>query len=210
MRDVNKDRDAWRFIGAIVFAAVVLSSANALAQTCPFDNGGSTLENDGLVLTRYALGLRGATMVANTSFAAADAATIESNIACPACGLRVTDDKDALNNPIFTVADATIISRKLAGFDGTALTNGIASLGTGSRNTPTAVQSFLLAGCGATGGTVTSVTAGAGLTGGTITAAGTITADTAYLQRRVSNSSRASQRMARRVAAHHLPGAAAR
>ncbi|TAG50330.1 MAG: hypothetical protein EAZ30_01150 [Betaproteobacteria bacterium] len=162
------------------------STSGALAQVCPFDNGGSTLTNDGLVLTRYALGLRGSPMVANTSFAAADAATIESNIACPACGLRVTDDRDALNNPIFTVADATIISRKLAGFDGASLTNGIPSLGVGTRNSPTAVQSFLLSGCGATGGTVTSVTAGTGLTGGTVTVSGTIAADTNFLQRRVS------------------------
>jgi hypothetical protein len=146
-------------IALTMFASVAQS---ALASTCPFDNGGSNLENDGLVLTRYALGLRGATMVANTSFAAGDAATIESTIACPSCGLRVTDDKDALSNPIFTVADATIISRRLAGFSGAALTNGVA-LGSGSRNTPAAVQSFLLAGCGATGGTVTSVGAGFGL-----------------------------------------------
>jgi len=84
-----------------------------------------------------------------------------------------------------TVADATIISRKLAGFSGVALTNGL-NLGSGSRNTPAAVNSFLLAGCGATGGTVTSITAGTCLTGGAITASGTIAADTAYLQRRVA------------------------
>jgi hypothetical protein len=182
----TRKRMVLSMLGVSVLAIAQLSSSIATAQTCPFDNGGSTLENDGLVLTRYALGLRGAPMVANTSFAAGDAATIESNIACPSCGLRVTDDKDALNNPIFTVADATIISRKIAGFQGASLTDGL-SLGVGTRNTPAAVQSFLLAGCGATGGTVTSVTAGTGLTGGTITASGTLAADTTYLQRRVSN-----------------------
>jgi uncharacterized coiled-coil protein SlyX len=41
---------------------------------------------------------------------------------------------------------------------------------------------------GGSGGGVTSVTAGSGLTGGTITTTGTIAADTAYLQRRVSAS----------------------
>lgn len=161
-------------LSALAAAMLISASQSARAATCPFDNGGSSLENDGLVLTRYALGLRGAPMVANTSFAAGDAATIESNIACPSCGLRVTDDKDALNNPIFTVADATIISRKLAGFSGAALTNGLGSLGSGSRNTPLAVQSFLTAGCGATGGTVTSIATGAGLTGGAITTTGSI------------------------------------
>lgn len=114
----------WALAAAAALAAsfAALSAAPAFAQVCPFDSGGSSLENDGLVLTRYALGLRGAPMLANTSFAAADAATVESNNACPACGLRVTDDKDALSNPIFTTADATIISRKIAGFSGAALT----------------------------------------------------------------------------------------
>jgi hypothetical protein len=128
-----------RNFGLIVATCAALISVPAHAQTCPFDNGGSTLENDGLVLTRYALGLRGAPMVANTVFAAGDAATIESNIACPACGLNVT------GGATFTTADATIISRKLAGFSGAALTNG---LGLGS-TTVAAVNSFLLAGCGA-------------------------------------------------------------
>jgi hypothetical protein len=184
MKSLNLLRGFKRVCGAataLVAALIVLTvPAASFAQTCPFDNGGSTLENDGLVLTRYALGLRGTTMVANTSFAVGDVATIESNIACPACGLRVTDDNDGLGNPIFTVADATIISRKLAGFGGTALTNGISSLGTGSRNTPAAVQSFLLAGCGATGGTVTNVATGAGLTGGPITATGTVSLASSY------------------------------
>ncbi len=139
--DLNQMRAAMRAVSAMVLAVTAFSPWIVSAQTCPFDNGGSTLENDGLLLTRYALGLRGATMVANTSFATGDAATIESNIACSACGLSVTGDS------AFSVADATIISRKLAGFSGAALTNGLA-LGSGSRNTPAAVQSFLLAGCG--------------------------------------------------------------
>jgi trimeric autotransporter adhesin len=128
-----------RNFGLIVATCAALISVPAHAQTCPFDNGGSTLENDGLVLTRYALGLRGATMVANTSFAAVDAPTIESNIACPSCGLNVT------GGGTFTVADATIISRKIAGFSGPALTNGLGLSGPAV----TAVNSFLLAGCGA-------------------------------------------------------------
>jgi photosystem II stability/assembly factor-like uncharacterized protein len=149
------------------------------AQTCPFDNGGSSLEVDGLILTRYALGLTGAPLVASTGINAVDAPTVEASINCPSCGLNIT------GNPTMTVADATIISRKLAGFSGAALTDNLA-LGSGTRNTPAAVQSFLLAGCGATGGTVTSITAGTGLIGGTITASGAITADTTYLQRRVT------------------------
>ncbi len=154
---------------------------SALAQTCPFDDGNSSLEVEGLILTRYALGITGAPLVASTNINAVDAPTVEALINCPSCGLNIT------GNPAMSVADATIISRKLAGFSGAALTNNLA-LGSGTRNTPAVVQSFLLAGCGATGGTVTSITAGTGLTGGTITASGTLAVDSAVVQLRVSSS----------------------
>ncbi|MGL5002578.1 MAG: hypothetical protein ACRDAM_06525, partial [Casimicrobium sp.] len=148
----------------LAIAAAITSAFphSALAQTCPFDDGNSTLTNEGLVLTRYALGIRGAPLVANTAFAPGDAPTVEATINCPACGLRVTDDRDGLGNPIFTPTDATIISRKIAGLTGTALTDGLA-LGSGTRNTPQAVNSFLLGGCGATGGTVTQIDSGLGI-----------------------------------------------
>ena len=170
-------------VAALITLAGALSLLPVLvsAQTCPFDDGNSSLAVEGLVLTRYALGVTGAPLVANSGIAAVDAPTVEASINCPSCGLNIT------GNPSMTVADATIISRKLAGMTGSALTNGLA-LGSGTRNTPAAVQSFLLAGCGASGGTVTSITAGSGLTGGTISSSGTITADTTYLQRRVSSS----------------------
>lgn len=166
------------FAGVFALLAAVFT-APIHAQTCPFDDGNSSLAVEGLILTRYALGLTGAPLVANTSINAVDAPTVEASINCPSCGLNIT------GNPTMTVVDATIISRKLAGFSGAELTNNLA-LGNGTRNTPAAVQSFLLAGCGATGGTVTSITAGSGLTGGTITGSGTIAADTTYLQRRVA------------------------
>ncbi|MEO7255953.1 MAG: hypothetical protein ABIZ64_17145 [Casimicrobium sp.] len=164
---------------ALLLMLLGLYVPGAHAQTCPFDDGNSSLEVEGLILTRYALGITGAPLVASTGINAVDAPTVEATINCPSCGLNVT------GNPALTVADATIISRKLAGFSGASLTNGLA-LGTGTRNTPALVQSFLLSGCGATGGTVTSITAGSGLTGGTITASGTIAADTTFLQRRVA------------------------
>ena len=49
-----------------------LITAPIHAQTCPFDNGGSSLEVEGLILTRYALGLTSAPLVANTSVNAVD------------------------------------------------------------------------------------------------------------------------------------------
>jgi hypothetical protein len=165
---------------AALTVSLALITAPASAQVCPFDDGNSSLAVEGLILTRYALGITGAPLVASTGINAVDAPSVEAAINCPSCGLNIT------GNATLTVADATIISRKLAGFSGAALTDGVA-LGSGTRNTAAAVQSFLLAGCGASGGTVTSITAGTGLTGGVITGSGTIAADTAFLQRRVSS-----------------------
>lgn len=181
MRGIHCLNDHYKHWRALLAAlATLLLACAAPAQTCPFDDGNSSLEVEGLILTRYALGITGAPLVANTGISAVDAPTVEASINCPSCGLHIT------GNASLTVADATIISRKLAGFQGASLTAGLA-LGSGSRNTPALVQSFLLSGCGATGGTVTSITAGTGLTGGTITAAGTLAADTSYLQRRLSS-----------------------
>jgi hypothetical protein len=111
-------RIAW-----LVAALAAILAAPAFAQICPFDRAGTTLTNEGLVLTRYALGLRNAPLVANTAFASADATTIADTIACPSCGLNVTSS----GSGTFTVADATIISRKMAGYSGAALTNGLVS-----------------------------------------------------------------------------------
>jgi hypothetical protein len=164
-----RTRRALRSVVAAIIAACTfgIGAGSLSAQTCPFDDGNSALTREGLVLTRYALGLRGAPLVAGTDFLSTDAPNVELTIACPSCGLDINGSGD------FDVVDATIISRKLAGLTGTALTDGLA-LGSGTRNTPAAVNSFLLAGCGTTGGTVTSITAGTGLSGGTITATGTI------------------------------------
>ena len=181
---MTRQRDVRALITLPIMAMLLMLSGlpapSAYAQTCSFDDGNASLEVEGLILTRYALGITGAPLVASTNINALDAPTVEATINCPSCGLNIT------GNAMMTVADATIISRKLAGFSGAALTDNLA-LGSGTRNTPAAVQSFLLAGCGATGGTVTSITAGTGLTGGTITASGTIAVDTTFVQRRVSS-----------------------
>lgn len=137
-----------KWIAGISAGLALMLGTPASAQTCPFDDGNSQITREGLVLTRFALGLTGAAMVNGTDFTVADAPTIQSNIACPSCGLNITGNVDGGGNPMVTVADATIISRKLAGFQGASLTAGLA-LGSGTRNTSTAVNSFLLAGCGA-------------------------------------------------------------
>ena len=119
-----------------------LSAAVSFAATCPFDTGGSDAINDGVVLTRYALGITGAPMTASTRYASLDPLQVKANIECVGCALDMNGD-----NQIDAV-DATIIARHLAGFSGAAVTNGLA-LGAGSRSSPTAVTSFLANGCAA-------------------------------------------------------------
>lgn len=133
-----------RIASFVASTSVALSAMIAHAQSaCPFDQDGTSLAREGLVLTRYALNLRGNDLVANTGFTSAEATTIADTLACPSCAAAL----DVNGNNGFDEIDATIISRKIAKFSGSALTNGL-NLGSGSRNTDAAVQSFLTSGCG--------------------------------------------------------------
>ena len=114
---------------------------NAHASTCVFENQSASSTQEGLVLTRYAVGLSGSALVANTGFAASDAATIAANI------VALGDQLDVNRNGSFDITDATIISRKLAGYSDAAATAGIPSAELGSGGAA-GVQSFLLSGCG--------------------------------------------------------------
>jgi hypothetical protein len=131
-------------IGGLFVAPLALAMQTSFAQNvCPFDQAGTTLTREGLVLTRYALNIRGSALVANSGFTSAEAPTIEATLGCASC----TAALDLNGNNAFDATDATIISRRLAGITGTALTNGLA-LGSGSRSNDPAIQSFLTAGCG--------------------------------------------------------------
>jgi len=157
-----------QLIATLTSALLGITSAGLVeAQTCPFDDGNSTLTREGLILTRYALGMRGAPLLEGTDLVGQDPNSIDITVNCPACGLDVN------GNGTFDTTDATIISRKLAGLTGPALTDSL-SLGNGTRNTFAAINSFLLAGCGTSSGTVTNITTGTGLTGGPITTTGTV------------------------------------
>ena len=77
-------RSSLRYRHILLAITARLSVSDTLhAQTCPFDNANSQLTREGVVLTRYALGLTGAALVNGTDFVATDAPTIQSNIACP-------------------------------------------------------------------------------------------------------------------------------
>ncbi len=132
--------------GLVALACAVSALPDAQASTCPFATGGSDAINDGIVLTRYALGITGAPLVASTRYASLDPIQVKANIECVGCALDMNGD-----GAIDTV-DTTIIARHLAGFKGASLTGGLA-LGAGTRNTSAAVASFLANGC-AVGGAI--------------------------------------------------------
>lgn len=127
-------------LSAATTILLVLLSDDALAASCPFDTPGTALTREGLVLSRYANGFTGNALVANSGFAATDAPAIQSNI------VALTDQLDLNRNGSFDTTDATIISRKIAGFSNAAATAGIpaANLGPGGAS---AVNSFLLSSC---------------------------------------------------------------
>ena len=140
-----------RLVSAMLVACGAAVS-QAQVSTCPFDGGGSDAINDGVVLTRYALGITGAPLVASTRYASLDPMQVKGNIECVGCALDMNGD-----GQIDTV-DTTIIARHLAGFKGASLSGGLA-LGAGTRNTSVAVTSFLANGC-AVGGAINAFVQG--------------------------------------------------
>ena len=147
----------------LVCSAVLATSTTATAaSTCPFDTGGSDAVNDGLVLTRYALGITGAPMTASTRYASLDPLQVKNNIECVGCALDMNGDGQ------IDSVDTTIIARHLAGFSGASLTAGLAlgSAPTASRPSLTAITSFLASGCAA-GGAINAFTNGGNAFGAT-------------------------------------------
>lgn len=126
---------------AWVLFLVAAAQAQSIA-VCPFARGGEDLLNEGLVLTRFSLGVRGEPLVSGTRFASLDPAQAVNNIQCLGCSIDLNGDGEV------DATDTTIISRHIAGFTGDALTLGVA-LGAGSRNTSQSVQSFIQSGCSA-------------------------------------------------------------
>lgn len=124
-----------------LLAAVFTPSIHA--QTCPFDTGGSDAVNDGVVLTRYALGITGAPLTASTRYASLDPLQVKANIECVGCALDVNQDG------VVDTIDTTVIARHLAGFSGAAVTNGLGL----TPAVAASVTSFLANGC-AVGGAI--------------------------------------------------------
>jgi uncharacterized protein (DUF1800 family) len=136
-----------------VFASIGLSALGILAAAsnpvfaqvaaCPFNVSGvspAKLSVDGVLLARYAQGLRGAALIANIapsiSLSGAEA-TIAANVT------RLDVDGDAS----FGNSDAAIIGRYLAGFSQDTWATGITFASNAQRKNGTDLQAFLAAGC---------------------------------------------------------------
>ena len=78
-------------IAALTVMAVSMTLLHA-ASTCPFDTGGSDAINDGVVLTRYALGITGAPLIASTRYASLNPLQVKANIECVGCALDINGD----------------------------------------------------------------------------------------------------------------------
>lgn len=114
----------------------------AVVAACPFDNEFTTLDREGLIYLRYALGFNGSALVAGTTYGSQHATAAVEAITCATCAPQI----DVNGDNQFDLTDAQIIARYLAGLRGAALTRGVA-LGAGTRNTPALVNTFIADGC---------------------------------------------------------------
>ncbi len=119
-------------------------AANAQITNCPLNvstaSGAPKFAVDGMLLLRYAVGLRGAPLinkVASASNLSGIEATISSNLS------RLDIDGDGA----FTATDALIIARYMSGFTSSAWLNGIVFAPGAQRKTVAAIEGFLNAGC---------------------------------------------------------------
>lgn len=133
-------------------ACFALLLAPSLAQAaCPFNVtatgvGGDTVTNaanfdllrDGLLLLRYAQGLRGSALVAGTG---ADAVTVGNNISGNLNQLDVNGDG------LFDVQDAQLITRAAFGISSAKLADGIAAVNFATRPDAGAMRAFISGGC---------------------------------------------------------------
>jgi hypothetical protein len=122
-------------------AACGLLAATATQAACPFNvNGNATADalRDGVLLVRYARGLRGAALVAGTS---ANAITVEGTITSN------TDKLDVNGNGVFDLDDAAIIGRSVFGFNQAAWMPDGKAGAYAMRNTATKLKAFVDAGC---------------------------------------------------------------
>lgn len=127
---------------AVALAAFASAGHAAPIGRCPFDRDSAALTRDGIIYLRHALGLRNASLVANTGLSDAQSTAASAAINCASCLSQLDINGDG----VFDVNDASVIARMMAGFTGARLTEGL-SFGVGSRPNAAAQLQFIAAGC---------------------------------------------------------------
>ncbi len=129
-----------------LFCAAVLALpgvSTAQIANCPFNmtgaSGAPKFSVDGMLLLRYAVGLRGAPMINKVS--AANLTSVEAVISSNLSRLDVDGDG------VFNATDALIIARYLSGFTSSAWLSGIVFAPNALRKTAAAIEAFMNAGC---------------------------------------------------------------
>ena len=144
--DIAHNRWSMRWLIALLLPLLLTAGPTSLSAQptarCPFDRDTASLARDGLVYVRYALGLRAAPLVAGTALTTAQALAASEAITCASCLPQLDINGDGE----FDANDATVIARKLAGFTGARLTDGL-TLGTGLRPDAASQQQFVASGC---------------------------------------------------------------
>jgi uncharacterized protein (DUF1800 family) len=135
---------------ALVSLAAPLTQASAQAANCPLDVSrdvvtiptprAPTVALDGLLLTRFAVGLRGPALYDNVS-KETNRFVAEGNTGTTLAQLDVDGDG------VFTSTDATVLSRYIAGFRDAALTNGLTFSSGASRGNTGAIVAHINGGC---------------------------------------------------------------
>jgi uncharacterized protein (DUF1800 family) len=130
-----------------LLVATALSSGaqnTVLAASCPTAVSGAptaTLTVDGVLLTRYALGIRGGALTANLRSAVPLPSTVEATITSARAALDVDDDS------AFTSTDALILARMMAGMPVSSWIAGISFSASARRKDADAIAAFVAAGC---------------------------------------------------------------
>ena len=118
--------------------------ASAQVANCPLNVTGAAgapkFAVDGMLLLRYAVGLRGQTMV-NKISPSVNLSSVEGVITANLSRLDVDGDG------AFTATDALIIARYLSGFRSNALPSGIVFMPKATRTSERAIEDFFTAGC---------------------------------------------------------------
>jgi uncharacterized protein (DUF1800 family) len=126
-----------------VIASALAWSPQSLAANCPLNVSGATsplLTVDGMLLSRYARGLRDTALTTGITTPALPS-TVETNIANASAALDVDGDGG------FGVSDALILARSMAGMSSSTWPNGVAFGTNATRTTPKALSDYITGGC---------------------------------------------------------------